>query len=169
MFRIKICGITNQDDALAVVQAGADAIGLNFYPPSPRFIDRKKARQIVGVLPAELVKTGVFVNATAREICQTFDDLPLDLIQLHGDEPPEFIAQLGARPVMRAFRLSSDGLNPVWEYLERCKRLGCVPRLVLIDALVKRVYGGTGEKGDWSICRSIHGSKIYRPWSWPGD
>ncbi|HEY4761777.1 MAG TPA: hypothetical protein VIH42_14460, partial [Thermoguttaceae bacterium] len=134
MFRIKICGITNPTDALAVSQAGADAIGLNFYPASPRFIDRDKVRQILEVLPLKIVKTGVFVNAVPKEICQTFDELPLDLIQLHGDEPPDFIAQLGGRPVMKAFRLGSDGLKPIVAYLEQCKKLSSGPKLVLIDA-----------------------------------
>jgi len=152
MFRIKICGITNPTDALAVSQAGADAIGLNFYPASPRFIDRDKVRQILEVLPLKIVKTGVFVNAVPKEICQTFDELPLDLIQLHGDEPPDFIAQLGGRPVMKAFRLGSDGLKPIVAYLEQCKKLSSGPKLVLIDAQVKGVYGGTGETANWSIC-----------------
>jgi phosphoribosylanthranilate isomerase len=152
MFRIKICGITNQRDATAVVQAGADAVGLNFYPASPRFVDRDKAQQIREVLPPEIVKVGLFVNAAAKDVCQAFDELALDLIQLHGDEPPEFIDQLGRRPVMRAFRLGAEGLNPVLEYLEQCKRLKCVPRLVMIDALVKGTYGGTGETANWSIC-----------------
>jgi phosphoribosylanthranilate isomerase len=152
MFRIKICGITNQRDATAVVQAGADAVGLNFYPASPRFVGRDAARQISEALPPEIVKTGVFVNAAAKDVCQAFDELALDLIQLHGDEPPEFIAQLERRPVMRAFRLGAEGLNPVLEYLEQCKRLKCVPRLVMIDALVKGAYGGTGEIANWPVC-----------------
>ena len=152
MFRIKICGITNVSDAQSAVQAGADAVGLNFYPASPRFITRSTARQICGVLPAEIVKVGVFVNAEAIEVCQTFDELELDLIQLHGDETPEFIVQLGIRPVMRAFRLGPKGLKPIYTYLEACKQLGCVPKLVMMDAFSKGVYGGSGETPNWSAC-----------------
>jgi len=152
MFRIKICGITNVSDAQCAVQAGADAVGLNFYPGSPRFITRSQARQIRGVFPSEIVKVGVFVNAVAKEVCQTFDELELDLIQLHGDETPEIIAQLRGRPVMRAFRLGPEGLQPVYIYLEACKQLGCVPKLVMIDALSQGAYGGSGEIADWSAC-----------------
>ncbi|MGA2060388.1 MAG: phosphoribosylanthranilate isomerase, partial [Thermoguttaceae bacterium] len=152
MFRIKICGITNVSDAQSAVQAGADAVGLNFYPASPRFITRSTARQICDILPGEIVKVGVFVNGEAREVCQTFDELGLDLIQLHGDEKPEFIAQLGNRPVMRAFRLGPEGLQPIFAYLEDCKKLGCVPKLVMVDAFSKGVYGGSGETAEWSVC-----------------
>jgi phosphoribosylanthranilate isomerase len=152
MFRIKICGITNPSDAMAVVQAGADAVGLNFYPASPRFIDQSMASQICQVLPDGIVKTGVFVNATAKEICRTFDALRLDLIQLHGDEPPDFIGQLGSRSVMKVFRLGPESLKHIFNYLEQCKKLKYLPKLVLIDASVKGSYGGTGELADWSIC-----------------
>ena len=105
MFRIKICGITSVEDARAVAAAGADAVGLNFYAKSPRYVTPEKARQIVNALADELVKVGLFVNAAVEEVCETFDQLGLDLIQLHGDEPPTFPARLGGRPVMRAFRL----------------------------------------------------------------
>jgi phosphoribosylanthranilate isomerase len=152
MFRIKICGITNVNDAQSAVQAGADAIGLNFYPGSPRFIDLSTARQIRDVLPGKIKKVGVFVNAVADDVCQTFDELDLDLIQLHGDETPEFIAQLDNRPVMRAFRLGPEGLRPVYAYLEACKLLRCMPKLIMIDAFSKGVYGGSGETANWPIC-----------------
>lgn len=151
MFCIKICGITNRDDALLAVQAGADAIGLNFYPPSPRFVSLETARQIIAALPNEIVKVGVFVNATAADVCKTCDELHLNLIQLHGDEPPEYLAHLGGRPVMRAFRLGPAGLSPVVTYLDDCRRLGCLPRLVLLDAYTPGVYGGTGEIADWAV------------------
>ena len=105
MFRIKICGITSVDDALLVARAGADAVGLNFYPRSPRYISLDTARKIVAALPKEIVKVGLFVNAPPADVCRTYSDLSLDLIQLHGDEPPEYLAQLGGRPVMRAFRV----------------------------------------------------------------
>jgi phosphoribosylanthranilate isomerase len=149
MFRVKICGITSVDDARAVAAAGADAVGLNFYPKSPRCITLEKAWQIVDAVPAGMVKVGVFVNATAEEVCCTFDELGLGLIQLHGDEPPIYLAELGGRPVMRAFRLGEAGLGPLHEYLDRCRQLKCMPRLVLIDACVEGRYGGTGQVADW--------------------
>ena len=112
MFTIKICGITRPEDARATVEAGADAIGLNFYPQSSRAIDRERARAIIAVLPAGVIKVGLFVNAQPAEICRTCDALGLDLIQLHGDEPPELLSALGGRPVMKAFRAAgAEGLR----------------------------------------------------------
>jgi phosphoribosylanthranilate isomerase len=150
MFRIKICGITTVDEALMAARNGADALGLNFYPNSPRFVQPEQARGMVRSLPSEVVKVGLFVNASVRDVCQTFDELGLDLIQLHGDEPPEFLARLGGRPVMRAFRLGKIGLGQVAEYLGQCRELGCLPRMTLIDSYVKEAYGGTGVAADWT-------------------
>lgn len=149
MFRVKICGITSVDDARAVAAAGADAVGLNFYAKSPRYVSAEKAREIVNALPPEMVKVGLFVNASAEEVCQTFDSLGLDLIQLHGDELPVYLTDLGGRPVMRAFRLTEAGLEPIREYLDACRQLGRLPRLVLVDAYVEGEYGGTGRVTDW--------------------
>ena len=154
MFTIKICGITRPDDARATVRAGADAIGLNFYPQSPRAIDLQRAEAIIAVLPAEIIKVGLFVNAPIKEICQLYDTLGLNLIQLHGDEPPELLAALGGRPVMKAFRAAgADGLRAVLEYLETCRTLGCLPRLILLDAPRARGFGGSGELADWSLAK----------------
>jgi phosphoribosylanthranilate isomerase len=163
MFQIKICGITNPIDALTVFQAGADAVGLNFYPASPRFIDRSQARRICSVLPTKITVVGLFVNATVKDVCRTYDELDLDLIQLHGDETPEFIAQLGPRPVIRAFRLGPDGLPPIFDYLDRCKQLHCGPKLVLIDALVEGVYGGSSQTPDWSVCAQYPRNDAFPP------
>jgi phosphoribosylanthranilate isomerase len=163
MFRIKICGITNVDDARAVAAAGADAVGLNFYPESPRCVDPEQARQIVDALPDELVKVGLFVNAPREEVCRTFDRLGLDLIQLHGDELPEFLTRLGDRPVIRAFRLGQSGLDPLHRYLDDCRRLECVPRLVLVDAWVKENYGGTGQVADWQVIKEFPAGKACPP------
>jgi phosphoribosylanthranilate isomerase len=162
MFRIKICGITRVEDAVMAAQAGADAIGLNFYPKSPRFLDAATARQIVAALPGGIAKVGLFVNAAAADICRTFDELGLDLIQLHGDEPPELLAELGPRPVMRAFRLQS-GLDEAVNYLDQCRRLNCLPRMALIDAYVAGMYGGTGGRCDWEMIRGYLALAGYPP------
>ena len=151
MFRIKICGITSIGDALTAVQAGADAVGLNFFAGSPRYLPVERARGVVETLPAGVVKVGLFVNAPAHEICDRFDLLGLDLIQLHGDEPADFLPALGGRPVMRAFRLTQSGLAPVAEYLDACRRLRCLPQLVVLDAYCKDRYGGTGQTVDWHL------------------
>ncbi len=163
MFQIKICGITSVEDALAVAQAGADAVGLNFYPQSPRCVGMDLAQQIVAALPEGVVKVGLFVNASPREVCQTFDRLGLNLIQLHGDEPPEYLRRLGGRPVMRAFRLAAGQLERVLNYLDQCRRLGCVPRLTLLDAAVPGQYGGTGEVADWDTAKEYCRRPGYPP------
>lgn len=149
MFRIKICGVTCIDDALAVASAGADAIGLNFFPGSARWVGRTTAAEIARHLPASVAKVGVFVNATVDEIRETCDDVQLDAVQLHGDEPPEFLTQLGDRPLIRAFRCGEEGLAPVMNYLARCQQLGCSPAMVLMDAFRPGHYGGTGETINW--------------------
>jgi phosphoribosylanthranilate isomerase len=153
MFRIKICGITSVEDALIVARAGADAIGLNFYPRSRRCISFDTAKEIVAALPKEIVKVGLFVNSPPADVCQTYSDLSLDLIQLHGNEPPEYLAQLGDRPVMRAFRIQPGSLHPVIEYLALSRELRAAPKLILLDSLVAGQYGGTGKTADWTIVR----------------
>ena len=153
MFQVKICGITSVDDAQAAAEAGADAIGLNFYSRSSRYVPIETARCIVDALPAGIVKVGLFVDTPASEICRLFDQLRLDLIQLHGDQPPEFVAQLGGRPVMRAFRVGAAGLQPIREFLAQCGDLDVSLQAVMIDALVTGSYGGTGTIADWTLAR----------------
>jgi phosphoribosylanthranilate isomerase len=149
VFHVKICGITTPGDAAMVARAGADAIGLNFYPKSLRFIGEEQARAIVAEVPEQVVKVGLFVNAASEVVCRSYDSLGLNLIQLHGDEPPEYLQQLGDRPVMRVFRIGGEGLQPTIEYLDRCQVLGRTPRLVLFDSQVHGTFGGTGVAGDW--------------------
>ena len=154
MFQTKICGITTVEDALVAACAGADAIGLNFYARSPRYVTIETAENIVRILPGGISKVGLFVDTPAEEICRLFDRLRLDLIQLHGNQPPEFVAELGPRPVMRAFRVGPEKLEPVGEYLDRCRELEHELELVLLDALVAGAYGGTGQLVDWGVAQA---------------
>jgi len=163
MFRIKICGITTPDDARMVAAAGADAVGLNFYARSPRSIGLDTARQIIDALPSGVVRVGLFVNSGSEDVCRTFDRLGLNLIQLHGDEPPKYLAELSVRPVMRAFRLDEAGLEPVIAYLQQCRGLSCLPRLVLLDAHQKGIYGGTGRVADWATVALYAGERRLPP------
>jgi phosphoribosylanthranilate isomerase len=154
MFKIKICGITRPEDARIAAEAGADAIGLNFYAESSRAIDLNRGRAIIAALPSGVAKVGLFVNAAADEICRTFDSLGLDLIQLHGDEPPQLLAALGGRPGMKAFRAAgAEGLKAIADYLDACRTVGCLPRLVLLDAPLASGFGGSGKLADWSLAR----------------
>lgn len=122
-----------------------------------------QAAAIVAALPAGVVKVGLFVNAPVQRVLEMRDALRLDLIQLHGDEPPEYLAALESVPVMRAFRLQSPSLAGIVQYLAECRRLGCMPRLVLIDAYRADQYGGTGRVADWDTARQYPTDKEYPP------
>lgn len=150
MFQIKICGVTTLVDALAAARSGADAIGLNFFPGSKRFVAPERAREIAAALPPAVSKVGVFVNAGEADIRRAFDLLGLDAVQLHGDEPPAFLAKLADLPLVRAFRLDAGGLAAVDSYLSKCGGLGVLPRMILLDAHVPGQYGGTGSTLDWA-------------------
>ena len=155
MFQVKICGVTNLEDSGCCAEAGADAVGLNFYPPSPRCIGVDLARQIALALPPRVTKIGVFVNASADEVLRTADRVGLDVIQLHGDESPEMLAELGERRVLRAFRCVSDDVRPLVEYVRRCEDAGHPPWAVLIDAYQPQAFGGTGQVANWPLVRRL--------------
>lgn len=155
MFRIKICGLTNTDDARLATEAGADAIGLNFYALSKRAVTPELAAEIADSMPEGVVRVGVFVNATHDEIDSICDRVQLDAIQLHGDERPEFLAAITRLPVVRAFRLGEDGPEHIHTYLSECEELECSPRLVLIDSHLAGQYGGTGATGDWNVVADL--------------
>ncbi len=156
VFRVKVCGITRAEDAAAAAQAGADAVGLNFYPGSRRCVDWEQAVLIRRACPEPLCVVGVYVNAPVDLVVRCAQQLPLHAVQLHGDEPPEYLRRLRARlpsgvGVIRAFR-PRGALEPVLEYL-RCCRARSVPlEMVLFDAPAARgAYGGTGTLGCWEL------------------
>jgi phosphoribosylanthranilate isomerase len=162
MFQVKICGIATVDDAQMVVAAGADAVGLNFYRESRRFLPAELADAIVGELPPHVVKVGVFVNSTADEVRNLANRFRLDMVQLHGDEPPEMLADLKGLNVVRALRCRSS-LSEANNYLERCEVLGQLPDAVLIDAFDPTQYGGTGRTVDWSMFAENRGPLVDLP------
>lgn len=149
---IKICGITNFEDALAAVRFGADAIGLNFFKGSPRYIEPETARYISENMPEKLVKVGVFVNAEIDEIAHILTFAGLDAIQLHGDESPQLAKELKSRtgaPVIRAFRVSTEFDAMAAEQFPA--------DAILLDAHSSAGFGGTGETFDWTIANKIRG------------
>ncbi len=166
MFRVKICGITNVEDAIAAVEAGADAIGLNFYEKSPRCVSPQNATAIVRDWPAVNVhRVGVFVNTAPEAIELLANSLTLTAIQLHGDESPETVAYFAkpraAQPypaqsrhpfrwcVVRARRLDDRGVAAIAADLQACRDAGWPPAAVLVDAMTPGRYGGTGETVSW--------------------
>ena len=156
MFHIKICGVTCAEDALAAAAVGADCIGLNFYPKSVRYLPPERAAAVVGAIPDDVLKAGVFVNAPLAEIRDLAERFELDYVQLHGDEPPETLAELAGLKVIKAFRLGPAGIPPVADYLDRCYQLASMPALVLLDAHQSGAYGGTGQTVDWAAAREYH-------------
>lgn len=144
MVRAKICGITNREDAACAVAHGADALGFNFYPRSPRYISPEGAGNIIRTLPPFVTPVGVFVNETRDRIEATVASAGLRAIQLHGDEPPEACAGHSV-PVIRAFRVG-DGFD-----IDSLKRYPV--NTYLLDTAAKGHYGGTGETFDWAIAQ----------------
>jgi phosphoribosylanthranilate isomerase len=152
MFRIKICGVTNIEDARAAIDSGADALGLNFYAQSKRRINRDTAQQIVAALPKSVSAVGVFVNHPGEQIENITTETRLSHIQLHGDESAQFLNKLPASiKIIRAYRCSASGLAPLASYIEECRALGRAPDAVLIDADAGAAFGGTGHTPDWAL------------------
>ncbi len=141
--RVKVCGITRREDALAAVEAGVDAIGLVFYPPSPRCVSVEQAAAIVRELPPFVTSVGLFVNADAETIAEVVGEVQIDLIQFHGNECPDYCAE-HARPWIRALRMKDD----IDLAAEAGRFAGA--RGLLLDAYRPGVPGGTGETFDWS-------------------
>jgi phosphoribosylanthranilate isomerase len=142
--RIKICGITRIEDALAAVAAGADAIGLVFYARSPRAVTPAQAKAIVAALPPFVTSVGLFVDMPRAELKQLLAEVPLDLLQFHGDESPEDCAGHG-RPFIKALRVKpgDDVAAAIARYPEAAG--------ILLDTYVPGTPGGTGEAFDWSL------------------
>lgn len=142
MTKIKICGIKSSTDALAAMDAGADLIGFNFYPKSPRYITVGQCRDVMSVMRryGHITYVGVFVNATVETICATIETCGLSLAQLHGDESPEILNALDGR-AFKAFRGIPENING----FER----QTAPAF-LVDASVKGLYGGSGVTADWN-------------------
>ncbi|HEX8201023.1 MAG TPA: phosphoribosylanthranilate isomerase [Isosphaeraceae bacterium] len=143
---IKVCGLTSRDEALASVAAGADWIGLNFHPASPRWIDPQTAAAIIAALPPPAQAVGLFVDCLPEEVATQADRLGLRIVQLHGHEPPEDLVAQRHLHVVRAFRLADAAtIAEMRAYLRRAAELGRPPDAVLVDAHVAGQPGGTGR------------------------
>ncbi|MCW5959328.1 MAG: phosphoribosylanthranilate isomerase [Pyrinomonadaceae bacterium] len=150
MTKVKICGITNLEDALLSVKFGADALGFNFYEKSPRYIAPENVREIIEQLPQEVLKVGVFVNEELEKIPEIAEIAKLDALQLHGEETPEFARELKQKTnleIIKAFRVSPDfAPEDVLKYETDA---------ILLDAYSPKEHGGTGETFDWEIAKKV--------------
>src|SRR5581483_1069778 len=153
VIKVKICGITNLEDALAAADAGTDALGFNFYRKSPRYVEPLEAQKIIEQLPPFVAAVGVFVNEPEpQRVAEMASQLKLNAIQLHGDESPDYCAQLNDWRIIKALRVSST-FKP--EHLSHYA-VGAV----LLDAYKDGEYGGTGEVFAWDVAME---AKRYAP------
>src|SRR6185369_1780464 len=145
MTLVKICGITNLDDALAAVGAGVDALGFNFYKPSPRYITPQQARAIIEQLPDSLLTVGVFVNEEAKTVKDIAEEAGLHALQLHGDESPEYCRELADFYVIKTFAVSDTfDIQAAQEYKVEA---------LMLDTKHNSLRGGTGRVFDWSVAQ----------------
>ncbi|MEH6650965.1 MAG: phosphoribosylanthranilate isomerase [Motiliproteus sp.] len=142
--RVKVCGLTEPQNAVEVAKTGADSIGLVFYPPSPRAVTVLQAQEICAELPPFITVTALFVDASAEQIKQILQRVPIDLLQFHGDEPAEFCRRFG-KPYIKALRVRPgiDLMQLAQTYYDA--------RGLLLDAYKAGVPGGTGETFDWQL------------------
>jgi len=155
MTKVKICGITNIEDALEAVKAGADYLGFILFPKSPRYVSPEKAADIIGHLPEGVKKVAVVVNEPVERLVELLD-YGFDLIQLHGDETPEVIEILPPEQVIKVFRVKDKfdkNLLKDWKGVYA----------FLLDTYKKETYGGTGETFNWNIAKDLvrEGYKIF--------
>lgn len=146
MVKIKVCGITNLEDALASVASGADALGFNFYTRSPRYIAPEDAREIISELPPAVLCVGVFVNEeSAATVARMAARAGVSAVQLHGDESPEYCAELSEQRIIKALRVGKN-FAPEQASAYRAES-------ILLDAFSQSARGGTGETFDWELAR----------------
>ena len=152
--RIKLCGLTRAQDVQLAVELGADALGLVFYPASPRAVDAKQAAQLLALLPSFVSTVGLFVNASAAEVRQTLAIAPISILQFHGDETLEqccAIAQEVKRPFLRALRVRPDMKSAdLLECDQQYRKASPYFSGLLLDTWVES-YGGSGKVFDWSL------------------
>ncbi len=150
---VKICGLTDLSDTLDAIELGADYLGFNFYPDSPRYLSPEKARELFQDIPNNIRKVGVFVNEDIQRVLDLAIELELDLLQFHGDETPEELNPLG-RPWYKAFRMKDESV------LQEIPKFHC--EWALTDAYSEKAYGGTGLTTEWDLVHQVEklGKKI---------
>jgi phosphoribosylanthranilate isomerase len=148
MTLIKICGITNLEDALAALAVGVDALGFNFYKPSPRYITPQSAHEIIEQLPNSILKVGVFVNEESPDLVERIaDESGITAVQLHGDESPDYCNELADRYVIKNFSVSPDFEMQVTQRYH--------VNAIMLDTKHNTLRGGTGRAFDWSIAQQV--------------
>lgn len=150
--RLKVCGVTRIQDADVAASLGVDYLGLNFFKGSKRYVAPANAKQIVDAVGARVQCVGLFVDAKAEDIRQVAQSTGIQIVQLHGDEPPAMAAELAPLKVIRVFRWrSADESAPlIRRHLDIARSTGVLPFALLIDSFSEGSFGGTGRRFDWS-------------------
>lgn len=163
---VKICGIRDEATAEEICRLAPDAIGLNFYAQSPRFVSASTAARIASIADPAVQRVGVFVNHSPNEIEDLVHSSGLNAVQLHGDETAADVAQIVARipslPIFRAWRMDGESLADLEQHLGDIGQFGIIPTGCLIDARVSGAYGGTGHTVPWD---ALH--RVYQRDAWP--
>lgn len=146
MTEIKICGITDLEDALFAAACRVEALGFIFYDRSPRYIAPSDAKRIIAALPPEVARVGVFVNQKPDEVQRIFEDCGLDYIQLHGDETPAYCRQFPPSLLIKAVSLTASELSALAAYQVQA---------LLVDSRAAGCYGGTGRQANWKLARRV--------------
>ncbi len=148
--KVKICGLTRLEDASLAVELGADYLGFIFYPPSPRYMKPKQVKEILAVLPAGTYRSvGVFVNASLQDIQDIKAQSGIDMVQLHGEERPSFVAELDPDSVIKVLRAQSTSDMDIW----------LKQPYLLIDGDAREEYGGRGVQANWAVaaqCKTVY-------------
>src|SRR5262249_27415269 len=144
--KLKVCGLTSIEDARTAIECGAEYLGFNFYPKSPRYIAPESARAIIERLPSEVIGVGVFVNESLPEdVIEILRVSGARMAQLHGDESPAYCASIGAERVIKALRIVND--------FDARRVLDYPASAILLDSFDSKLYGGTGRTTNWAIAR----------------
>ncbi len=156
MTKIKICGITNYEDAISASKLGADYIGFNFYRKSPRYIGKQQAKGIILKLPRKIKKVGVFVNESINRVKDIADFCKLDLIQLSGDENGAYTSKLKKalnKKLIKSFRVKNKSVLP---YVGKSRA-----DYLMLDSFKEGLYGGTGIRFNWKFAKSINKNRLF--------
>jgi phosphoribosylanthranilate isomerase len=145
--KVKVCGITSYEDAALALDQGVDALGFNFYRPSPRYIDPAKAREIIRRLPPLWVSVGLFVNAAMEDLVETARVAGVQILQLHGDETPGYCRKIFGWPLMKVIRIGAD---PIRENMQEYP-----VQAFVLDVKDDLLFGGTGKSFDWRLAQGF--------------
>ena len=155
MTKVKVCGITNMEDAVIASSLGANFLGFNFYPKSPRFLNKKKVKEIIETLPRNVKSVGIFVNENIKEVKDTINFCKIGLVQLSGDESESYVKKLrGAikQKIIKCFHIRNPAM-PDFSYY--------TADYIMLDSFKKGFYGGTGKSFNWKIAENINSKKLF--------